>query len=162
MLAYGLILEICCLEIILSCFPNNGEFWMPNKCTKIFHIVMGVCRYSSETIMKYNMPPWYDIWYLDLFQIQVGRFHWIFLMKINHLKIKLMQLTIQSHLLLSKSTQPTTGIPVAKFSQETNWLIDFFFFFLKAFQVSRSSSYDFIRASLVSDSYAIWFQTSNL
>ena len=72
-----------------------------------------------------------------------------------------MQLTIQSHLLLSKSTQPTTGIPVAKFSQESNWLIDFFFF-LKAFQVSRSSSYDFIRASLVSDSYAIWFQTSNL
>ena len=72
-----------------------------------------------------------------------------------------MQLTIQSHLLLSKSTQPTIGIPVAKFSQESNWLIDFFFF-LKAFQVSRSSSYDFIRASLVSDSYAIWFQTSNL
>ena len=71
-----------------------------------------------------------------------------------------MQLTIQSHLLLSKSTQPTTGIPIAKLSQETNWLI--VFFFLKAFHVSRSSSYDFIRASLVSDSCAIWFQTPNL
>lgn len=72
-----------------------------------------------------------------------------------------MQLTIQSNLLISKSTQFTAGIPVAKLPQETNWLMDFLFF-LKAFQVSGSSSYDFIMATLVSDSCAIWFQTPNL
>lgn len=35
-------------------------------------------------------------------------------------EIKLMHLTIQSNLLISKSTQSTTGIPVAKLPQKTN------------------------------------------
>jgi hypothetical protein len=38
-----------------------------------------------------------------------------------------MQVTIQSNSLISKGTQSTAGIPVAKLPQETNWLMDFLF-----------------------------------